>query len=304
MAPLKENHHVVPQFVLKRFATTDLMSREHRRTTRSSKLIPVKHATSVKHLYTTDGEQGQELEIFENLLSRFEDMGARAIRVALAEDGWPLSSKNRSGLSNFVAAQYLRTPRTRGDFDSQMSAIRINIGSMNLSAVRSRIGSAYSSDEEFMRKWGELLDYYQLRGSQPRNAQSRWFAALQPGAAESLFHRDWYLVRYEEPSFVLSDNLVIALGAEGRIRGVTDFLQATRITVPLDRRTALLIVKAESPDSRTGDLVAPQPREFADQLNRMAAADCDNAVYEHPEDRLFPSFLLLPSVRFPQSHAR
>jgi len=295
----KSNHHVIPQFVLRRFADSANFTRQHSREDNASFLIPVRHATAQTHLYTID-DKGEKSEVFENTLARFEDMGARAVGEIVDKKNWPLHVNNRTGLSAWMAAQYLRTPRSRKVLDSQMGAIREHMGTLQLADVRRRLGGAFASEEVMRQKWSEVLDYYKPSGhQQPPNAQARWFASLISDAAKSLFYRDWVLVRYDTPSFIASDNLIIALGADGRIHGVTDFLAAPQIFMPLDRWTAIVLLQTKADDESVRDVVAPQPPQFAEQLNRFAASNCDLAVFEHPDDALFPSFLDLPRVRFP-----
>ncbi|WP_167043884.1 DUF4238 domain-containing protein [Salinibacterium sp. ZJ454] len=178
MKRAKENHHVIPQFYLKRFADESRTIRETDIASKLAQIIPVKRATVRKHFYTLDGSSGEQLDTLEDFFSLVEDYGARAFNEILDKGVWPLHGRTRKGMAYWIAAQFLRSPRSRSALDRSMNQLRTHLESLGPAEVRSMLRGSSYSDSEADIKWQETLDYYRTSGPQPRNAQARWFAGL------------------------------------------------------------------------------------------------------------------------------
>lgn len=282
-ASAKHSHHVVPQFYLRRFADDQKMVREWDVGTQQRSEVPVKHATVIRDLYTTDHKNGGELDAFENILGMIESNAARVMREILDEGHWPLTDRPRQRLSLWIAAQYLRTPRFRDYMESQMNQVRSSLDGSSIELWRIALRDLGWTDKEVDTRWAETLQYYASEGRQPRNVHVGWFKGLVFDASRDLFHRPWSLLRFDEPALITSDSLVVPIREDVREPGI-HLLSARLVHVALDRFTLLQILPAKGALQPGDDPHLRGSQELATMSNIMAIEHADRHGYEHPAD--------------------
>jgi hypothetical protein len=282
-ASIKRAHHVVPQFYLKRFANGSKEIFQTDKVSGLAQLTPVKHATVVRDLYTLDGNDGQEVDTFENMYSKIESGAARAF-TAIDQGVWPLTAPQRESMAFWIIAQSLRTPRMRNDLDDSMKEHRKKIGSLSLDQVRVQAGNPPWPDAVLAAKWQETLDYYKVDGPQPRNAQARWFRHLVSEPTRALFYRSWTFAHFDGSVLLTSDTPVLPLHKDGLPTEIKNPAAADLVVVPLGRTTMLLIQPTLV--SREPDMIVGKSRDFATVINLLMAAHADRFLFEHPEDKI------------------
>lgn len=261
------------------------MVREWSMDTHRGLLVPVRHATVVKDLYTIDDKHGAELDGFEDLLSRIESDAARALSEVLTARSWPLNDRSRQQLSLWLSAQYLRTPRTRGFLEAQMNSLRSSLDESSINRLRDEIRALGWTDKEIDNKWAETLDYYASEGSQPRNVHVGWFRSLVFDASKKLFERPWHLFRFDDPVLMTSDCPIVPIRENIREPGL-HLLAAPLVHIPLDRFTLLQILPAKDKIQEGDDLLWQGAQELATMSNIMVIEHADRHTYEHPDDSI------------------
>ena len=261
------------------------MVREWSMNTQRGLLVPVRHATVIKDLYTIDDKHGVELDGFEDILGRIESDAARALNEVLTARRWPLNDRSRQRLSLWVSAQYLRTPRSRGFLEAQMNSLRSSLDKSSVNRLRDEIRVLGWTDEEIDSKWAETLAYYVPEGSQPRNAHVGWFRNLVFDASKKLFERPWHLFRVDDPVLVTSDCPIVPIRENIREPGL-HLLSAPLVHIPLDRFTLLQILPAKAKIQKGDDLLWQGPQRLATMSNIMVIEHADRHTYEHPEDSI------------------
>lgn len=281
----KHDHHVVPQFYLRRFADGERMVREWSIDTQQGLLVSVRRATVVKDLYTIDDKHGAELDGFEDVFSRIESEAARALNEVLTDHRWPLNDKSRQQLSLWLSAQYLRTPRTRGFLEAQMNSLRSSLDQSSINGLRDEIRALGWTDKEIDIKWAETLDYYASEGPQRRNVHVGWFRSLVFDASKKLFERPWHLFRFDDPVLMTSDCPIVPIRENIREPGL-HLLAAPLVHIPLDRFTLLQILPAKDNIQDGDDLLRQGAQELATMSNIMVIEHADRHTYEHPDDSI------------------
>lgn len=291
MGAAKVNHHVLPRFYLRRFSDSQRQLREYRRGHPLPRKVPLAKATVVPHLYTLDQTGGGETDLFEDIFGQFESAAARVLVEILDKRVWPVHNAARNHLANWIAAQHLRTPRSREALEADVQGIRNHYATLvRYEDIHEVLGHPDLPRTEVLRMWSSMLDYYPASGPLPRNSHARWFAALAADLARNIFERDWYLVRYNQPRYLLGDDPIIGILPSNEIATIQTFAGADRITMPLDRSTGLLLIKGNRDDGKLRDTLAPQGEEHVTIFNRMMVANARLSVFEHPGDSLFPGW--------------
>ena len=291
MGAVKVNHHVLPRFYLRRFSDPHRQLREHRRGLPAPRMVPLAKATVVRHLYTLDVPGGGESDLLEDLFGRFESAAARVLVEILDKRVWPVHNAARNHLATWIAAQYLRHPRSRESMEADVQRIRNQFATLvRYDDIHEVLGRPDLPRTEVFRMWRSMLDYYPAQGRLPRNLHVKWFAALAADLSRNIFERDWYLVRYDRPRYLLGDDPIIGLLPSNELATVQNFAASSSITMPLDRSTGLLLIDGGRSDGKVRDALAPQGEEHVAVLNRMMVANAGLSVFEHPADSLFPGW--------------
>ena len=287
-----DRHHIVPQFLLQRFANEDGQLRALDRTD----LVSV-HTTSVTkacreagyyRIETEDLEEwardGHDPELVEKTLSSIET-DAAGITANIIAGNLPHNEADRLHLALFVALQMTRGWQFRDEID-QIGTLR----------MREELGGRRDELTIKARTWLRR----QRQPAEPEDVERYIDHVLGPNGPKlvmndavrvqaSLGHalhtltpvlmqRHLRILRFERPSLVVSD-APVGTWAPGQDRAV-GVGNAALVFLPLSRQVAL----AYGAKVRTADSFAGQTR--AAQINFLAADGAARWIYEHPADRI------------------
>lgn len=281
MAVQRREHHIVPQFYLRRFADDQQRTWAIDIATNTGSLIPVKRATTTSGFYLFDTKTGDEHEGWEALLGVIESGAARSIRRIVEQQQWPLPRQSRVNWATWVAAQYLRTPKMRSYLDSSLDAWRESVDEGGPEAIRKSASRPDLTDDEAAALWKRADETILRHQIQPNGAYMRAFGNLLRGAAQNLFERRWRLVRFAQPSLMTADEVVVPIGQEGEAFPL--ITAADLVLVPLSRDVAVMACEHDPKGQRPDDAVM-QDEHQAGMLNRMVIDNAHATVFRHPAD--------------------
>jgi Protein of unknown function (DUF4238) len=285
-----DRHHIVPQFLLQRFANEDGRLRALDRTgLDSAHLTSVRNACREAGYYRIETEdleewarEGHDPELAEKALSGVESDAADIIANIIAGK-LPRTEADRLHLALFVALQMTRGWQFRDEIN-QIGTLR------RRQELESRRDELTAKARAWLRRQGrpagpgdveKYLDHVQgPNGPQlVINDAVRVQASLRHALynlAPMLLERHLRILRFDKPSLVVSD-APVGTWAPGQDRAV-GVGNAALVFLPLSRQVAL----AYGAKVRTADTVVGQTR--AAQINFLAADGAVRWVYEHPTD--------------------
>ncbi len=293
--------HIVPQLLLKRFASEPS---EHgqlreldRADLRSAHPTTVRKACREAGYYRIEAEdleewarEGHDPEIAEKALGRVEGE-AGALVDGLVDGKLPRTDADRLHLALFVAVQM-----TRGwQFHEEMNQFRTL-------QMRQELQDRRDEARAWLRHRGQparpkdveaFLDRVSSSDG-PRRVMNK-AARVQVSLRHALYtltpmllERHLRILRFDKPSLVVSD-APVGTWAPGQDRAV-GVGNAALVFLPLSRQVALAYgAKTSAVDAVAG------PRRAA-QINFLAADGAVRWVYEHPDDRIVET-LNIPADR-------
>jgi Protein of unknown function (DUF4238) len=287
-----DRHHIVPQFLLQRFANERGQLRALDRTDlESAHVTSVRNACREAGYYRIDAEaleewarEGHDPELAEKALSGIES-DAAAIVADLIAGKLPRTEAERLHLALFVALQMTRgwqfrdemnqigTLRMRQELEGRRDELTVKAGIW----LRRQGQPAGPDDVE------RYLDHVlgpngpQLVMNDAVRVQASLGHALYT-LTPMLLERHLRILRFDKPSLLMSD-APVGTWASGQDRAV-GVGNAALVFLPLSRQVAL----AYGAKTRTPDTVVGSTR--AAQINFLAADGAVRWIYEHPTDRI------------------
>lgn len=246
---------------------------------RAGELLAVKKATVEADFYNIRTASGELHDGWEQVLSLLEGHAAPVLRAIVGDSGWPLASRDRERLVNWIAAQYLRTPYFRFQLDLSLENARAAAVAGGVEAIRAMADRPDLSDAELLEAWSKADGYYPRGAYQDANTQLRWFRDLLPETAKALYERPWNLVTFDEPSLLTADNAVVPIGdGDDEMHPLAP--GAPVVNLALDRTHLLVLgIPGNAPDVQQSGTA-----EHAFMVNAMAIHHASKLVLQHPDD--------------------
>jgi hypothetical protein len=295
-----DRHHIVPQFLLRRFASEDGQLRviNHPNLT-SPHMTSVTKACREAGYYRIESEDleewardGHDPELVEKTLSNIEATAAE-ITTSIISGSAPHTKDDRFHLALFVALQMTRGWQFREELN-QIGTLR----------MREELGSRHEELAIRARAWLRR----QGRPAKPDDVEKFLEGVLGPNGPRlaindpvrvqvSLGHalynvmpilmqRHLRILRFDAPSLVISDAPVGNWTAgQDRAVGVGN---AALVFLPLSRQVALAYgTKVSAANNAAGPTRAAQ-------INSLAVDGATRWAYEHPDDRIVESLDIPP----------
>jgi hypothetical protein len=250
---------------------------------------------------TESHRAGHDPEIVEGLLSRIEHETAQAL-TRLLGDQFPPTIEDRYTVTQFIAVQMTRTQRFRDDTEALMTFAAQQRIEMELTNNPERIAQWLKSrcephDDAAVRVFRDRLNgegFPKVKMSQPFAVQQSLRMAMIDFHPR-LFLRPWRMFHFDKDCLVTSDNPVGTWSARSSDeQSVVDGLNATMIAMPLDRRTALALMKGGA--DQAARLPATSTRVM--QINLAVIGEASKRVFHHPDDRPLDSIDIPPRTEF------
>ncbi|ROR42967.1 DUF4238 domain-containing protein [Kitasatospora cineracea] len=204
---------------------------------------------------TRDGEDSYALEY---LLSDLETDCAPAWKRARDPRQWPLSASDRRAVATLIAAQHLRTMRSRAQI--------LNTHNLLL---------------ELAEKFG--LPYEAQGEPNLPLEHARLINSALPQARDVLVNRSWMLFVFKRKALAFSDSPVVPVpGVDSDWRTPAGLFTEGGVLVPLARRVALVVGAPGT--SPSVDAMVEGTTKRATDLNSLISANAHRFLYHHPED--------------------
>jgi hypothetical protein len=297
-----DRHHIVPQFLLQRFANEDGQLRALDRTNLDSlHITSVTKACREAGYYRIESEDleewardGHDPELVEKTLSSIETDAADII-ASIVAGRLPHTEADRLHLALFVALQMTRGWQFREEINQigtlsmreELGSRREELAVKARTWLRRRGRPAKPEDVERFLERVLSSNGPKLVMNDPVRVQISLGHALHT-VTPMLMQRHLRILRFDEPSLVISD-APVGNWAPGEDRAV-GVGNAALVFLPLSRQVAL----AYGAKVRTPDTVAGPTR--AAQINFLAVDGAARWAYEHPADRIVES-LDIPADR-------
>lgn len=288
-----KKHHYVPQFLLNRFAL-------------DGQIVTVRLPGDVRypsavvdtgmenHFHTIPGHPTDPVAL-EVAFGGVEDAVAPLLEDVEA-GVWPLAADDRVTVAVFLVLQALRGPDQR----------RLMVTLQDQMVTRETQRVAEDGAARWFADHGVQIDEERARGlfetvanrSEPLlKIDAEFHAAQIARQTERVLPRflacRWTLVRFDTPSLIVSDAPVSIADVSDGHRGSRGLLTTPTITVPLSRRTAL--VMGEAPPTRPRITVAAVVSGAHDKevtgsavsaryFNGRTVFNAARALYHHPDD--------------------
>lgn len=298
-------HHLVPQFLLRRFAGADnklvMVKRQDLGSSLSTTVNNACNEAGFYRIETEDIDPGHrechDPETLEKHLSVFESRAQHALQHLL--DGTPpWADEDRYNLANFTSLQYVRGWQFRRQFDEigtltmrrEMLANRPKLEESAKRYLQQR------GEQATRRAIGEFIDQaYGPQGPRLVLAKSHAIQASFRFALETLapmlFTRPLRLLHLaDEAPLLTSDSPVVTWAPDSSDERVVALRDAATLTLPLGPNLALSF-------ARNGqDVVTRAGATRARQINTAVAGIADRWIYHHPDTSPLDG-LVIPSEK-------
>lgn len=284
-------HHILPQMILRRFATTkELITMHSREGIRSPFQLAVRKACSEVGFYEIPKadvadchQEGHEPEIVESVLSGIEG-AANAIITEILDGSFPISGEKR-----FRLAFYLALQMSRGwSFRESINQTAQNILILHLEATMTDEWLADSIQKDGGRPSQRSIEdrRREILRNPPRIEVGKSTAiqqSLDVGMNELLPHiylRSWRILKFKDPCLLTSDNpFGYWAPIDRRKDGPFGVGDAPAVFFPLDRSTALSMTLR-----RAEEQIVPSGQTRARQINYCVAVEAEKWIMHHPAD--------------------
>lgn len=284
-------HHLVPQFLLRRFADAEKKLIMVKRQDLSCAIpTTVNNACNEAGFYRIEREEVEigfqgdhDPESLEKILSVFESRADRSIRRLLQSQP-PWTIDDRYNLANFTALQYVRGPHFRDQLN-ELGTLAARREMLSYPSVLE------NSAKGFLRERGkkptseaitEFIDRAfgphgpRLELAKPHAIQASFRFALD--ISRMLYARPIRLLHFKADTPLLtSDNPVVTWTPERVSERVVALNDAVTITLPLGPDLAMSFA------TRGEDCVSEAGATRARQINTAVADIASRWIYHHPE---------------------
>lgn len=272
-------HHQTPRFLLRRFATGELIEMRHR--TEATRPVGTRDAAAQKHFYSYINEDGtRSVDVEDHLSEHVENVAAPIVRSLAAGTG-PVQP-DALALARFWAFQIVRSPRFR-EIDRQAAA---QIGPML--AGFDAVSAVFDGDNG--AKWDEEAAI-ELHAAAAADASEEYLAAPTTNSEIRIMLRwvddleaklaslTWAVAEADRPVFCTSDNPVVMFRPTKDLAGFHGISPDTEaeVRVALDPTHVLLgTAHGFGPDR------FPATKQLIVDTNRSTARECQNAIFYLP----------------------
>lgn len=277
---LKKRHHFVPQLHLRGFAKDSQVmavplgdGQPRRRYIRS--------AAANDYFYRIDAPAGAANLLEDWFGNAIESPAAPALR-RLEAGVFPPDQRDRYRIANFVAAQLLRTPRTRAAIQDHATL------SMQVEVLNRR-------DELQQRPHWDDVSKFNWRVAVGADAHALAIRELFEMYAAYLFSLHWSRVVFERYSLLTSDNPVAMWrdGVKTDPFGI-GIATADEFWFPVSRRCALGMASFPIPSP---ELSLEPSRRRATEINQLLANSAWEWIFHHPDDNPLDGVIVPPPRR-------
>ncbi|MFL6241742.1 MAG: DUF4238 domain-containing protein [Acidimicrobiia bacterium] len=283
-----KKHHWVPQLYLSRFAnerqqllTVDLATGKRFRQS-------IRDAAAANNYNEIVEEDGSKSDWAEGYFAQLEGNTARSITEILDKGVFPPRGEDRLWLAFHVAFQHLRSPVARRFHDELAEhTFKLEIAAGGPNRLRDVLEAEgfTASDDDVAEHW-DAISAFDWSLAMPTSEHIRLALELGSEVAPAIASMHWNLVHFERKRLLTSDHPVGLMSTADKPSWMgMGFFNATLISLPLDRRTALLIrpllpIERSVPENAA----IPPTAKFARILNQLTVNSADRWVYHHPED--------------------
>lgn len=293
MMPMSEpgrRHHLVPRFLLRRFANEDERLIAYDRANGGRRVVlSVSDATVQCGFYDVPAGDGMSGEI-EDALGQLESMAAPIVSKLAARGLHDLSERDRYRLCVFMGMQLVRG----ADFtEAAFASIAAHDQLRDEAAtpdVQERVAQLLGVPA------GAVGDPEEVAGSpSAESAPPEWWlrtaglAVVSQQIAEMLWVRRWVMLSVPNPGLLTSDRPIVLFRSDGADGEPTGFVNADLVIMPVSRTNALLMLDASF------DITDhwADTQTLVDTINRIVAVSSYRWVFHHPDESL-PNGLVLP----------
>ncbi len=295
-------HHLVPQMLLRRFATADeRLVMAAREAPHAAHPLTVRRACAEIGFYAIPADdlepyarEGHDPEIVEQTLSGVEG-AATPLLDALCAGQLPEDEDDRVTLGLFAALQMTRGWQFRRDVSEAMNA------SMQLH-LRERITPEGVRD--FLSERGDphgeahVQDFLDSLRRDPPRLVTPDSVLVQESVRHAveivlplLLSRPWHLLRFDRPVLLTSDAAIAPWSPPGPPGAPPAALATARaVFLPVDRRTCLAF------GSTGGERVEQARVARAKRINLAVASAATRWLFHHPDDRPLDHLDVPPST--------
>jgi hypothetical protein len=288
-------HHLVPQFLLKRFAERERLAMVKRDDVTSTPVITTpKNAAVQTDFYAVVSADGTRSVAIETFLSAVEAQAAAAI--SRMDSGPPLDREDRASIARFVAFQVARGRDKRDTIRKiLLHALKLAEEGPPADQVRATL-RAETGREPTDREVERARKDAGVRYSNPNPREVDKFAhtrhlqvmmAVADNFVPALLARTWRVVQFATPALLTGDAPVVSATRRPLPAGIGN---AEWVFFPFDPTHVLVLAMKSGPE---GAIVGTP--EVADYINAHIAARCHKWIYHRPNH--FP----LARIAVPQS---
>lgn len=285
-------HHLVPKFLLKRFAKGDKIAMTRRDDLKQMKVIvtsPQKAATQTD-FYAIEDKYGNKSISVEAYLSNVEGNAATVIRDILLAGGFPPSESDKAALAQFMAFQIARGQNQRAalrQLYEHIHAMAKRGPSVEVvrDYLRSNLGRVPTDDEieaQQSRNGAHIPDLPSSR--QIANQHLSTMFEVAENTAHYIASRCWQLFTFQTPSLLTGDAPVVCTDPFAPVAGVAN---ADTIFFPLDPTHALALWREDR-----GEGVFPCGKIESQYINMNVAFDSYNWIHFRPGSHPLDGFEL------------
>jgi hypothetical protein len=277
-------HHLVPKFILERFAkdgALELVERDD-----LSKVIrsDPKNALLMKDFYTLETEEGPDPVLEKFFDTDIEGPAAEAFR-RMVDGGRALHAPGiRDPISWFLAMQRVRGRASREMLvEHSKASLRMAMSmatpEMVLRLARER-GEEMTEEEAAETAEDARSGEYEIGFDHEANLHMGAVLEPVPDYARMFYARTWRLLTFPDPVLVTCDEPVALIGEDPRSPGdAGGLMKARAIVFTIDPRHALVMVRADvEPEDARSDAVEFQ----AEFINRNVAFAAHRFIVRHP----------------------
>lgn len=270
--PKVNRAHVVPRFLLKRFAVDELIT-VHSLGDGEERTVSIDDAAIRKRFYRRARPDGSTIDDVEYSLAQLETVIAPTLGGV--EDSWPLERETKCELAEFIAFQAVRSPRWRQwhqEFTRQAMADRrrdphhqmesglwLPLSQHDINKVESHL----LSDTQRLKRMMDLA-----------NKLITVFASMR-----------WDLLCFDEDCLIVSDHPLVEwpLEAErlspGQVPGGNGLVNTLEVRLPISSKSAILMTWQDTGD---GPAALRADQAQAANLNAFSVAQAEKAWMYRP----------------------
>ncbi|NUQ75260.1 MAG: DUF4238 domain-containing protein [Polyangiaceae bacterium] len=272
-------HHLVPQFLLRRFAKREQIAMVRRNSPHDPPIITaLKKAAVHTDFYTLDFPDGRRSTEMESILSDIENEAAGVIRGLDTRGGFPPSREQKFQLSRFMAYQFMRGVAFRESIQ-QTHQIFSEFASEGppteqvRKALRERLQREPTDLE--VEESRRNVNVPPLPSTNQIKAQHIvTMIDVAESRAALLLGRSWQLFKFPTPILITGDAPVVPATP---FRGPVGLVNADEILFPIDPLHALVLWLDER-DERIIDGDEAESR----YINAQVALQCYSWIYFRP----------------------